>query len=80
MKINDEVLQNYLHDLVIILIDEAKQAKELRQKETKDYSYYDGYLMGFHRILTIMMQQAEAFQIPLKKLGLDKIDPYKELL
>jgi hypothetical protein len=31
--------------------------------------------MGFHRIFSLMQQQAEGFQIPFKELGLDDIDP-----
>ncbi|NGX56657.1 MAG: hypothetical protein K1060chlam5_00900 [Candidatus Anoxychlamydiales bacterium] len=42
-----------------------------------DSSYEEGYLMGIHRIITLMQQQAEAFGISLEKISLHNIDPYK---
>jgi hypothetical protein len=34
-------------------------------------SFATGYLAGFHRVLTLMQQQAEIFDIPLKEIGID---------
>jgi len=36
--------------------------------------------MGYHRVLSLMQQQAESFQIPLEELGLDNFDPDIDLI
>ena len=36
--------------------------------------------MAFHEVISLMQQQVQAFGIPLEDLGLDDIQPEKELL
>lgn len=83
MTLNSETYQHYLHDLGILIKEEAFEMKEknsVEKENLKDASYEEGYLMGLHRIITLMQQQAEAFNIPLDKISLHDIDPYKDLL
>lgn len=37
-------------------------------------------MAGFHRVISLMQQQAEAFDIPFEGIGLDGIDPGEELV
>jgi len=36
-------------------------------------SFQDGYLSAFHRVITLIQQQADLFDIPLERLSLDGI-------
>lgn len=36
-----------------------------------DESYRSGYLMGLHRLFTIMEQSADVYDIPLEAIGLN---------
>lgn len=86
-------LGNYLQDLIEIIKDEAfdsiKKYKKSNVKEKGNDKNYDagcnaGYLVGvadgYSRVISLMLQQAESFDIPLSDLGLDKIDPDEDLM
>ncbi|MCB2218092.1 hypothetical protein [Desulfofustis glycolicus] len=70
--------QDYLIDLSFLLKEMAIEAKKASDKEKTDFSV--GYLSGFHRVISLMQQQAESFGIPLDILGLDGIDPNLDLV
>ncbi len=72
----DDKYKYYLLDLGSITKDYAREAiKEyVDSKGTKDEDYKSGYMMGFHRFITLMQQQAEAFDIRLKEISLDDIE------
>lgn len=72
----DEKYKLYLSDLGFLLKEYAVEAKVESDKENSDFS--KGYLMGFHRIITLMQQQAEGFEISLEDIGLKDIDPDKD--
>ncbi len=90
---SDPALGRYLLDLIEIIKDEAfNKIKRYRKYPTKEKSkdksydegcnagYVCGYADGYSRVISLMLQQAEAFDIPLSDLGLDDIDPEKDLL
>ena len=68
--------KNYLVDLGTITKEYAREAiKEYAaSKDSEDEGFKSGYMMAFHRIITIMQQQAESFDIPLSDLELDDIE------
>jgi len=68
------VYQYYLRDLGMLIREYALEAKS---KEKTDFD--GGYIMCFHRVLTLMQQQAEGFGIPLSEIGLDGFDPDVDL-
>ena len=82
MRPDPVVFVNYLHDLGFQLKEYALEAKKRADtsKGTPEESYYTGYLMGFHRVVSLMQQQAEAFGIPLRMLGLEGFDAEKDLI
>jgi hypothetical protein len=83
MKNNNEKYKNYLYDLGLLIKEEALEAKKARDQEEKGsegYIFEEGYLMAFHRVISLMQQQAEAFGIPLEDLRLHDIDPDQDLV
>jgi len=46
----------------------------------KDTDFSTGYMAGFHRVVSLMQQQAEAFDIPLEEIGLQEIDADEDLV
>ena len=73
---SEEKYRGYLLDLGVITKEYAHEAirERIYAKNTEAEDYKTGYMMGFHRFVTLMQQQAEAFGIPLKEIGLDDID------
>lgn len=85
-----ELDKNYLLDLIAIVKEEAfssinkyhdSQSKS-KQKADTDWGkgFLTGYALAYSRVISIMMQHAEAFNIPLSELSLDDIDPDKDLM
>jgi hypothetical protein len=77
-----ELLRNYLFDLGGLVKAYALAAiKEREQhKAQSGQEFYDGYVLGFHRIVSLMQQQALAFGLNLKDVQLDGIDPDRDLV
>jgi hypothetical protein len=72
------VYENYLRDLGLTLKEYALDAKNRAMINENEFD--SGYLAGYHRVISLMQQQAEAFGIPLEKLALDGIDPNRDLI
>ncbi|MGO4222383.1 hypothetical protein AB4Y64_11085 [Lysobacter sp. TAF61] len=75
---NEDVYKNYLTDLGRLVADLAVGAKQQSTQVNSDFAV--GYLAGFHRIVSLMQQQAESFCIPLEAIGLAKIDADEDLV
>lgn len=82
MKNNSSTYKNYLHDLGILIKEEALEAKKKKKlsKTINEIQFNTGYMMGFHRVISLMQQQAEVFNIDFKDISLNDIDPYEDLL
>jgi len=76
------VYKNYIRDVGQLVAEAARVAKserdELNDSTRRDYAI--GRLMGYHEIISLMQQQAEAFGIRLSEIGLEGIDPEQDLL
>ncbi|MES2888197.1 MAG: hypothetical protein V4739_09290 [Pseudomonadota bacterium] len=68
----------YLRDLGYQVRELAIESKQVAAKTNSDFSI--GYMAGFHRIVSLMQQQAKVFDIPLADIALDGIDPDSELV
>jgi hypothetical protein len=77
-NVDTTVYQNYLKDLGALIRDLALEAKQ--QAVQKDTDFSTGYMAGFHRVVSLMQQQAEAFDISLEEIGLDGIDADEDLV
>lgn len=72
----------YLYDLGHFVKEEALDSKRKLEAASPgtDKSYEEGQLIAFYRIITLMQQQAEGFDIPLKDLQLEDIEPDRDLI
>jgi hypothetical protein len=72
----------YLLDLGRLVSERASDAKHDKEAATgaEDGAYAAGRLMGLHEVVSLMQEQAVAFGIPLKDIGLEGIDPERDLL
>ena len=77
-KLEMTVYQNYLKDLGALLKEMALEAKQ--DAATKKTEFSIGYMARFHRVVSLMQQQAESFNISLKEIGLDDFDPDEDLV
>ena len=73
------VFEDYLHDLGILLREMANEAKA-KAVEGGHNDFDVGYMAAFHRVVSLMQQQAEAFNLPLEALSLEGLDPDEELV
>jgi hypothetical protein len=78
---DDKKFEHYLFDLGRLVREYALAAVEERQKQKDPASleFYEGYILGFHRVVSLMQQQALAFDIELKDLQLEGIEPDRDL-
>jgi len=76
-----ETLRHYLLATHELLIEFAREAKREADKTsgTDAGAFNAGYLMGFHRVISLMQQQAPAFGIEVSELGLSGIDADRDL-
>ena len=74
-------IELYTLDLIALLKEKALRARaELQSSADEDKAYLRGRLMAFHETISLMQQQAKAFDIPLEKLDLADVDPERDLL
>ena len=79
---DDDTVKNYLFDLGGLIKEYALAAIEERGKQSDRgaQEFYDGYIQGFHRVVSLMQQQAQAFGIDLKDLQLEGVEPDRDLV
>jgi hypothetical protein len=72
----------YLRDLGFSIREKALEAKRTNDAipGDPDRGFSLGRLMAYHEVVSLMQQQAEAFNISLAEIGLADIDPEKDLL
>lgn len=70
----------YLEDLGSLLKEYAQKAKEqVEHGDEKEKEFDQGVLFAYHRVISIMQQQTKAFDLSLKEINLNDIDPDKQL-
>ena len=81
-KIEKSSTEYYVQDTFSLLKEEAKAAKAQRDNNvnTSEYQFYLGYLTALSDVISLLQSQAFVFNIHLSELGLDDIDPEKDLL
>lgn len=68
-------LEAYIADLGQNIREKANEAK------SNDNSEYDmGYKMALYEVISLMVQQAEVFDIELMDINLDGVDPERDYL
>lgn len=69
----------YLYDLGLLLKEYALEIKKELELRGGD-EFLEGELLGYYRMITLMQQQAEGFDIPLEDLRLEDINPDRDLI
>lgn len=74
--------ENYLFDLCVLLKEKALEAKRVAgaSSNSDKLDYELGRLMAYHEMISLLQEQALAFNISLNEIGLADFDPEKELL
>ena len=70
--------ENYLKDLGYLIREMADDARRIHAAEDTDFSA--GYLSGLRRVVSVMQQQAEDFNIPLSDIKLNGIEPDRDVV
>lgn len=70
-------IQFYLYDLGTLLKERAREAK---QSVSSTDAFSQGRSMAFYEVISLMQQQADAFQLDYELLGLKDIDAEHDLL
>jgi hypothetical protein len=77
---SDDAYFLYLKDLVHLAKERARSAKlDASAASDDERAFREGVLMGWYSIISTMQSQANAFGIPMQALGLDDIDPERDL-
>jgi uncharacterized membrane protein YccC len=72
---------NYLRDLGYLVREAGEEAKTSAGSAAEDdRQFQHGRLMAYYEVLSLMQQQAVAFDLPLQDLALDGLDPDRDLL
>lgn len=74
-----ETHANYLRDVGAELRDQALAARKYA-RENRDDGFAQGVAHGYYVVLSLMLQQANAFQIAPTILKLDGLEPQRDLL
>jgi hypothetical protein len=69
----------YLEDLGILIKEYALRVKETSSNASIKNGFEEGEMFACYRIISIMQQQAKAFDIQLSEINLDDINPDKHL-
>lgn len=82
MNEQNDKYKYYLQDLGQLLKEYALEARAERDNQTgdKEREFYNGMVLGYHRVISLMQQQAEGFDIDLAELNLQDIHPDMELV
>jgi hypothetical protein len=69
--------KNFLLDLGYLLREYAEKARDdyERAKATDDAAFECGYLMACHAVMSLLVDQAAAFELPLADIRLEGFDP-----
>jgi hypothetical protein len=76
-----DTFRNYLIATNKLLLEFAREAKRQADatRGTEAGNFDAGYLMGFHRVISLLQQQAPAFGLEVRDVGLERIDPDGDL-
>ncbi len=77
-----DVHKNYLFDLGYLLREQALEAKAAYEaaKGTDDEAFQSGQHIAYYAVMSLLISQAESFQLPIEDLHLEGLDPDRDLL
>ena len=78
---NDEKFKGYIIDSIILLKEQALDAKKDSENPKEGFEDYNkGVVMAYCSVISLLKHQAFTFKINEKELGLSDIDPEADLL
>jgi hypothetical protein len=78
---SEDAASNYLRDPGDLLKQAALRAREdSRRSGQSNDQFALGRLSAFHEVVSLMQQQASAFDLDLRSLSLEDVDPDRDLL
>ncbi|SIR26922.1 hypothetical protein [Maribacter ulvicola] len=69
---NQEKFQHYLRDLVYIIKEQQAELKA----ENKNDDFHSGIEFGYHSIIDLIENQADAFQIKTSEFGFNDFEEF----
>ncbi|PWB39075.1 MAG: hypothetical protein C3F02_00440 [Parcubacteria group bacterium] len=75
---NSNKYLGFIADTFKLIKEDALESKNKLKKERN--SFNEGNLLAYYSVVSILQQQAEAFEIDLKDISLDGIDAEKDLV
>ena len=77
---DDAGAANYVRDLGRLLAEQGREAKERRDAAGEDDKAFErGRLTAYYEVVSLMQQQAGAFGYEDADVGLDGVDPDRDL-
>ena len=78
---NDKKFKNYASNVIDLIKKQAMNAKkDVKSAKEVLQSYFQGVIMGYHAIITLLKHQAFVLCIDQKELGLADMNPDEDLL
>ena len=69
--------KSYLISLGEVITEYAREAKQdFDDASDERKKFMGGYLSAFYRIVTLMQQHAEGYEISLEELGMEDLDEF----
>lgn len=78
---NEERIKGYLSDSITLLKEEVKEAKKDADNSKEGYEDYNkGAVITYYTVISLLKRQTVTFNLDEKEIGLDDIEPEKDLL
>jgi hypothetical protein len=76
-----DIHKNYLFDLGYLLREQALEAKAAYEaaKGTDDEAFQSGQRTAYYAVMSLLVSQAESFQLPIEDLHIEGLDPDRDL-
>jgi hypothetical protein len=76
-----DVYHNYIRDLGLLIREQALASRnEVDTASDDDREFALGQNMSYYSVISLMLQQATAFDLAAEDIGLADIDPERDLL
>ena len=77
-----DIADNFLLDLGFLLREKAFAAKEQfhAAQTAEQREFHGGRYMAYYEVISLMLSQAESFELPVTKLALQGIDAERDLI
>lgn len=80
MELEKEITKylGFMSDTFQFIREDALEAK--KDRDNKKREFYEGQLLAYRGVVSLLINQAKAFGIDLKDIKLNDIDPDKDLM